>query len=128
MRQRSRIKGRMALALCAALLLTMALIPPSARAATPASLNQRMATRSGPGTQYTEELGTLPRSTAITLIEMVTTNGTPWGMVEFTRHNLKYRAYTGMKRIDPYGPVAVGNTIPQEHTLILTSDAYTGRV
>ncbi len=75
---------------------------------TPASLNQRMATRSGPGTQYTEELGTLPQSTDIALIEYVTTNGTPWGMVEFYKNGMKHRAYTGMKRINAYGPVGQG--------------------
>ena len=65
------------------------------------TLNQRMATRSGPGTQYTEELGTLPQDTAITLIHYVQDkNQVPWGLVEFYRHNQLYRAYTGMKRID----------------------------
>ncbi len=70
-------------------------------------LNQRMATRSGPGTQYTEELGTYPRDTAITLIEYVQDiNGVPWGLVEFYKHNILHRAYTGMKRIDVIDGVA----------------------
>ncbi len=66
-----------------------------------AVLNQRMATRSGPGTQYTEELGTLPRDTGITLLYYVhDKNQVPWGLVEFYKNNQLHRAYTGMKRID----------------------------
>jgi len=69
-----------------------------------AVLNQRMATRSGPGTQYTEELGTLPQDTSITLIHYVQDkNNVPWGLVEFSRNNQLYRAYTGMKRINVPG-------------------------
>ena len=126
MRHVSRIRGRKAgsFGIVALLIVTMAF--PLASAYTPASLNQRMATRSGPGTMYTEELGTLPQSTAITLIEMVTTNGTPWGMVEFYKNNMKYRAYTGMKRINAYGPVNQGSTYAAEHLLNLTSNAYYG--
>ena len=85
-----------------------------------------MATRCGPGTKYTEELGTLPRSTAITLIETVTTRGTPWGMVEFMKNNKKYRAYTGMKRIDAYGPLVYGNDQGTAQILTLTTDVYYG--
>lgn len=79
-------------------LLTASLTP---ALATSAVLNQRMATRSGPGTQYTEELGTLPQDTPIRLIEYVhDKNLVPWGLVEFTRNNQLHRAYTGMKRIN----------------------------
>ncbi len=75
--------------------------------AVPARLNQRMATRSGPSTLYTEELGTLPKDTPITVIEQVM-GSVPWGLVEFEKRGLLYRAYTGMKRIDAYGPVPWG--------------------
>ena len=98
----------------------------NAGAATPASLNQRMATRSGPGTQYTEELGTMPQNTDITLIEMVTTNGTPWGLVEFYRNGQKVRAYTGMKRINAYGPVTQGSLYYDEIVLSQSSEVYYG--
>lgn len=64
-----------------------------------ASLNQRMATRSGPGTKYTEELGTMPQGTAITLLQQEM-GSVPWGLVEFEYRGGLYRAYTGMKRID----------------------------
>ncbi len=93
---------------------------------TPASLNQRMATRSGPGTKYTEELGTLPQDTNIVLIETVTTYGTPWGLVEFYRNGLKYRAYTGMKRINAYGPVAQGMLDYYEAILSRATAVYYG--
>ena len=98
----------------------------TARIPTPAGLNQRMATRSGPGTKYTEELGTLPQNTDIKLIETVTTNGTPWGMVEFYRNGMKYRAYTGMKRIDAYGPVAQGTLEYYETILSQATVVYYG--
>ncbi len=80
-----------------------------------ATLNQKMATRSGPGTQYTEELGSFPRDTPITLIEYTQDENTvPWGLVEFSRHNMLYRAYTGMKRINTMGsaPYQENNLIP----------------
>ena len=111
------------LALLAAVLLLSA---GGAEAATPASLNQRMATRSGPGTKYTEELGTLPQSTNILLIEAVTTSGTPWGLVEFYNNGMKYRAYTGMKRINAYGPVAWGTLDYDDFILPDFSEVYYG--
>ena len=85
-----------------------------------------MATRSGPGTKYTEELGTLPQNTPITLIEYVTTGGTPWGLVEFYKGGQKYRAYTGMKRITASGPVPQGTLDYFDAALTLTTDVYYG--
>lgn len=84
-----------------------------------AVLNQKMATRSGPGTEYTEELGSFPRDTAITLIEYTQDeNAIPWGLVEFSRHNMLYRAYTGMKRINVMGsaPYKENNSVPASIT------------
>lgn len=71
-------------------------------------------------------LGTLPRETGILLIETITTRGTPWGMVEFFIKDQKYRAYTGMKRIDVDGPVAQGSEEYSQHTLKDASDSYYG--
>ena len=65
------------LAMTALLALLLAGLAAGARAGVPGVLNQKMATRSGPGTKYTEELGTLPQDTAITIIHCVETNGTP---------------------------------------------------
>lgn len=92
------------LSLLLALLLALSVSPAGA---VQASLNQRMATRSGPSTLYTEELGTLPQNTPITLIEQVM-GSVPWGLVEFEKRGLLYRAYTGMKRINAYGEVPWG--------------------
>jgi hypothetical protein len=64
-----------------------------------ASLNQRMATRSGPNTKYTEP-GTYQPSTDIRVFYQTSGNGVMWGMVEFYYGGKWYRAYTGMKRID----------------------------
>jgi len=97
----------------------------SPRTYTPASLNQQMSTRSGPGTQYTEELGTFPQNTEIMLVESVTT-GVPWGMVEFYWKGMKHRAYTGMKRINAYGPVAQGTQDYYEVVLSQTTSVYYG--
>ncbi len=108
------------------ILLCLALLVPVVKADTPASLNQRMATRSGPGTQYTEDLGTLPQNTPITLIETVTTKGTPWGMVEFYKNNMKYRAYTGMKRINAYGSVSQGSNSYTDYWLEYDKPVYYG--
>ncbi len=91
------------------LLVLLILLPEAAMAATSASLNQKMATRSGPGTKYTEELGTLPSSTNISVISQVETNGTVWYQVEFRNNGKLYRAYTGKKRVDAYGPVSWEN-------------------
>lgn len=99
---------------------------PAPAALLPATLNQRMATRSGPGTKYTEELGTLPKDTPIVLVETVTTRGTPWGLVEFTIRGLPYRAYTGMKRIDTQGPVPEGSEEYTTISLPAASPAYYG--
>jgi len=105
-------------------LLTASLIP---ALATSAVLNQRMATRSGPGTQHTEELGTLPQDTSITLIHYVQDkNNVPWGLVEFSRNNQLYRAYTGMKRIDTSYTVPLGSDTYYTRTLSRSYTAYYG--
>ena len=64
-----------------------------------AVLNQKMATRTGPNTKYTEP-GTFPQETAISVFYQTSGNGVQWGMVEFKANGEWYRAYTGMKRID----------------------------
>jgi len=64
------------------------------------ALNQRMATRTGPGTKYTEDHGTLPESTEIVIYAQEDSGGTPWVLVEFVRNGKLVRAYTGMKRVD----------------------------
>lgn len=65
-----------------------------------AVLNQKMATRTGPGTIYTEDLGTHSRDTRIVVFQQEMGGSVPWGLVEFEYKGGLYRAYTGMKRID----------------------------
>ena len=64
-------------------------------------LNRKMATRTGPGTQY-DEPGTFPKTTSIRAISKVwdTRNEIWWIQVRFTYNGADYTAYTGLKRID----------------------------
>jgi len=82
-----------------------------------ASLNQRMATRTGPNTKYTEP-GTYPQSTDISVYYQTEGNGVMWGMVEFRYNGMWYRLYTGMKRIDAYGGVPVDYESYQYMTMV----------
>lgn len=79
----------------------------------PATLNQKMATRSGPNTRYTE-LGTFPQSTEIVVFQQEMGNDVPWVMVEFHGDGGLVRAYTGMKRINVNTSVPWGNTVATE--------------
>lgn len=98
------------------------LLPEIGLAASSGHLNQQMATRSGPGTKYTEELGTYPISTSIQVIAQVETNGTVWYQVEFSANGKLYRAYTGKKRVD-----GIGGGIPWESS-DYREDVVTARV
>ena len=91
----------------------------------PARLNQKMATRSGPSTLYTEELGTVLKSTEIVVFWQENT-GVSWAMVEFSRNGKLYRAYTGMKRIEADGDVPVLATIPQKAAVVPDIRPYYG--
>ena len=104
------------------------LLPDLCSAGVAAYLNQKMATRSGPGTKYTEELGTIPQSTDITVIAQAETNGTVWYMVEFTRNMKLYRCYTGKKRVNLSSNASIPWESPDytEDTLIGGADAYYG--
>ena len=108
---------------CFALVLALLLLlPEMALAASSGSLNQQMSTRSGPGTKYTEELGTFPSSTSIRVIAQVETNGTVWYQVEFSANGKLYRAYTGKKRVS-----GITGDIPWESS-DYREDAVTARV
>ena len=65
-------------------------------------LKQRMATRSGPGTQYTELGSYYKEGTAVTAVSAAydDRNGIWWIQTEFTYLGEKRRAYTGLKRLD----------------------------
>ena len=109
----------------AIVLLALLLCLPSVSTATEAVLNQRMATRSGPSTLYTEELGTLPQSTPIRVIEQVM-GSVPWGLVEFEKKGFWYRAYTGMKRINAYSEVPWGIQDGTPSTMLQEVQVYYG--
>lgn len=65
-----------------------------------AESNQRLATRSGPNTKYTEPGGF--SEDVVDVYYQTSGNGVQWGCVEFEEDGLLYRLYTGMKRIDTY--------------------------
>ncbi|MBE5771877.1 MAG: SH3 domain-containing protein [Clostridiales bacterium] len=111
------------IALCLVLLL---LIPEMAFAGVEAYLNQQMATRSGPGTKYTEELGTLPSNTEITVTAQVETAGTVWYQVEFYKNGRWYRAYTGKKRVNAYGNIPWESVNYSSDITIASTTAYYG--
>lgn len=96
------------------------------RAGIPAVLTMKMATRLGPGTAYSEELGTMPQSTEITVFEQVMTNGVSWVMVEYEYKGNLYRAYTGMKRVSASEAVPWGNTEPAQAETLGKTQAYYG--
>ena len=98
----------------------------SALASVPGTLNQKMATRSGPGTKYSEELGTLPQDTRIVIINCVTTNGTPWCLVEFTHNGKLTRCYTGLKRINTSYDLPKGSPDYTKDTVTQNTKAYYG--
>ena len=91
-----------------------------------ARLNQRMATRLGPSTGYSEELGTFPQATKITVLEQVMGNGVPWVLVDFYANSKHYRAYTGLKRINTAYELPWGETEFMVDRLVLTTDVYYG--
>ncbi len=66
------------------------------------TLNQRMATRSGPGTQYTELGSYFKSGTTVTAISAAydDRNGIWWIQTEFTYRGELRRAYTGLKRLN----------------------------
>lgn len=61
--------------------------------------NQKLATRSGPNTKYTEP-GSFNEA-VVGVYYQTPGNGVQWACVEFEEDGLLYRVYTGMKRIDP---------------------------
>ena len=78
------------------------------------TLNQRLATRSGPGTQYTELGSYFQEGTVLTAISAAydDRNGIWWIQTEFTYHGEKRRAYTGLKRLN----MQVSD-VPQEYAI-----------
>ncbi len=77
-------------------------------------LKQRLATRSGPGTQYTELGSYFQAGETLTAVSAAydDRNGIWWIQTEFTYLGEKRRAYTGLKRLD----MKVSD-VPQEYVI-----------
>lgn len=77
-------------------------VPVSMTGMVDVTLNQRLATRSGPGTKY-DELGSyFSAGTQIKAVSKAwdSVNEIWWIQVEFSYHGSNRRAYTGLKRLD----------------------------
>ena len=68
----------------------------------PATLNQRLATRTGPGTRYDEPGSFLGAGYSVAVLSKAydASNEIWWVQVEFSDGGAIYRAYTGAKRFD----------------------------
>jgi len=106
------------LAVCLALIFTAA----SALAAAPATPNQRLSFRTGPGTKYVEWY-TLPQNTEITAIEYESSSVT-WVLVEFMYNGERVQAYTGLKRMTVHGDIPWADHLYQPVSCIAESLIY----
>lgn len=101
-----------------ALLLTLLLLTGSlAHASVPATTTTRLATRSGPGTQYTEPGTFLSAGHSVVVHTKAydSRNGIWWVQVEFSSGGRIYRAYTGAQRLN-----VNLNQVPEETVLEYT--------
>lgn len=110
------------------LLVLCLLLPAAAMADTRATLNQRISTRTGPGTSYTEPGSFLKKGDVVTVRTKTwdSRNEIWWVQVEFTYQNTKIRAYTGSWRMS-----VNLNSVPEEYplgscTVTQTANAYAG--
>lgn len=99
----------LALALCLSLMSTLALAD-----SVTARLKQRISTRTGPGTEYTEPGTFLGQGDYVTVHTRVwdSANEIWWVQVEFSQGGERYRAYTGSWRME-----VDLNSVPQEYPL-----------
>ena len=108
------------------LVFLMALLPLMASAEGAAVIKDKMASRSGPGTKYSEELGTLNPGLQITVLGQIETNGTLWYHVEFTRGEKLYRCYILSTRIDADGYIPWEEDTYTENVTLRAVTAYYG--
>lgn len=87
--------------------------------------NRSISTRTGPGTGYTEP-GTFPSSYDYVAYYQTEGSSVYWGYVEFTERNLKYRAYTGVKRFSVCGNLPVSMEDYVYKTVSVSCDTYYG--
>ncbi len=78
--------------------------PVAAQAATQAALNQDVAVYSGPGYEFSTELGVWPYSTPVSVITVVEDNsGIKWAHIEFADGGELYRGYAELSFMTAYG-------------------------
>ena len=108
-----------------ALLLTVLLLPWAALAEGAELSGGKTATRTGPGTQYTEELGTLAPPLRLTVIGRVD-DGAGWYHVEYTRGQKLYRVYVLKSRVKNAGDAPVENNELTPDVTLEETKAYYG--
>ncbi len=86
-----------------------------------ATPRERLAFRTGPGTQY-GELYTLPMDTAVVAIETEYGNDVPWVLCEFQFQGRRVRAYTGLKRFSLQDDIAAANHAWLNRRLVYDAD------
>ena len=109
-----------------ALLLIALLLPWTAVGEEGAYLAYKAATRTGPGTQYSENLGTLEPPLNLTVISYACPAETEWYHVEFTRNGKLYRIYILKSKVKNAGEVRVESTAYTQDNLIADAKAYYG--
>ena len=109
-----------------ALLLIVLLLPWAALAEDGASLAYKAASRTGPGTQYSEELGTLNPPLSLTVISYIARAETEWYHVEFTRGGKLYRTYILKSKVKDAGAVRVESQDYAQDFLAASAKAYYG--
>ena len=109
-----------------ALLLIALLLPWTAVGEEGAYLASKAATRTGPGTQYSENLGTLEPPLKLTVISCACPAETEWYHVEFTRNGRLYRIYLLKSKVKNAGDVRAESTAYTQDTLTAAARAYYG--
>ncbi len=118
------MKKRLALLLAA--LLAALTVFPCAGLSEDVALTQKIATRSGPGTQYTEETGVLNPPLKVTVIAQTEGTGSGWYHIEYTRGGRTFRAYALRSKIKVTGDIPFENDSAVSDTLLYAAKAYYG--
>ena len=108
------------------ILLALAVLCPCALAVTQgvdAAPNQQLHFRTGPNTAFTD-LCVLPKSTAVTAIELEEGNGVTWVLCDFEYNGNRARGYTGLKRLDLVGDIPWASHYRLERTLVSDGNVY----
>ena len=106
--------------------LVLALLPLAASAEAAATIKDKMASRSGPGTKYSEELGTVDPGTEVIVVGQAETNGTVWYHVEFSRGGKLYRCYILTTRVNADGYIPWESESFVEDTAVNRAMVYYG--